>query len=671
MRRLLVGLASLTSFLAATAWAALPVPPDQVAYSGVLVDGGGVPLAGPVDLGARIYDAASGGSLVFKQSFTGVALTDGHYALNLGPTGAATDSPTDPLTTSLRTALTGDLAAGAGRFVEITVNSDPPLARVALVLVPYALRADHATTADVATNALDAQALGGLDSAALTEIFEHVSFDGGNPPNDDPSEGTGDADGDGFANFVDSNNDNDALSDSTEVSQGSNINLVTPTITTVTPSSGDASTTTPVTIAGTGFLPGATVSFGAQAVVPSSLTPTSLQAGAGPLAGVFGSQLVDVTVLNANGEDAMKLNGFTFIESAGAPGPVPVPFTILSTASPVSISVQGNDETLAYGSQHPTTGNAYAVDTIADLATVFDVSAAVTGRVPNALGWNASRVLHGFRANATTNQIQFLRDANANRLLESSEAVLLDGTVGTPNTRSPSLAFDGAGRPGGGYIRTGTATITAMAFHDRDGNGVFTGTNELVAVETAGSVQTLGDAQFDLSGRLAYVFYNSTLGAIRVAWDRSGDGDFADTVGTPELGSAAAIAVPSCLGASFDGSGRLGIVYVVSGNPVALYDWNGDTDFLDAGESSVLPGSGLPFGCDVTRSAASGRLVFVFNRSSELRMSVDTNDDNDFADAADFTLLSSSVSAPLSVGTNASGAVRVLAPQGVFLGPVR
>ena len=53
---------------ASSALAALPVPPDQVAYSGVLVDGGGVPLAGPVDLTARLYDAASGGTLIFKQS---------------------------------------------------------------------------------------------------------------------------------------------------------------------------------------------------------------------------------------------------------------------------------------------------------------------------------------------------------------------------------------------------------------------------------------------------------------------------------------------------------------------------------------------------------------------------------------------------------------------------
>src|SRR5262245_46239773 len=65
--------------------AAPPVPPDQISWSGVLVDGGGAPLAGAVDLTARLYDAPSGGTLLFVQSFPGVALSDGHYTIQLGP----------------------------------------------------------------------------------------------------------------------------------------------------------------------------------------------------------------------------------------------------------------------------------------------------------------------------------------------------------------------------------------------------------------------------------------------------------------------------------------------------------------------------------------------------------------------------------------------------------
>jgi hypothetical protein len=68
MPRLFFGLlaALLAIGSASPGHAAVPVPPDQVAYSDTLVDSGGVPLAGPLDLTARIYYAASSGTLIFK-----------------------------------------------------------------------------------------------------------------------------------------------------------------------------------------------------------------------------------------------------------------------------------------------------------------------------------------------------------------------------------------------------------------------------------------------------------------------------------------------------------------------------------------------------------------------------------------------------------------------------
>jgi hypothetical protein len=139
----------------------------------------------------------------------------------------------------------------------------------------------------------------------------------------------------------------------------------------------------------------------------------------------------------------------------------------------------------------------------------------------------------------------------------------------------------------------------------------------------------------------------------------------------PELTTAISTGVPSCLGAAFDATGRLAITYAFNGNPTVLYDWNADLDFGDAGENITPIGLGFTSGCDVTRSATSGRLVFAYNRNAELRIVADTNDDGDLADAAENTLLSTFSSGPFSITTNASGAVRILARQGVFLGPVR
>jgi len=295
--------------LGPAALAVVPVPPDQIAYSGVLDS------PGPVDLTARLYDAGSGGTLIFMQSFTGVALDDGHFTVNLGPTGAASDSPTNPLTTNLREALTGDLGAGAGRFVEITVNAEPPLARVQLMLVPYALRADQAATADVALRALDTQAVDGVDGSVVGQLFEAWNFDGG-PPSSDPREGTGDVDGDGQANFVDADNDNDGISDTNEVNGGTNINLVTPTIGSVSPTSGTDSQPTLVTITGTGFLPGLTAKFGAQTFNPDT-SPTSFQVTLAPQPA---GAVPDLLVTNPNGESALRARAFQFV---GTPPPVP------------------------------------------------------------------------------------------------------------------------------------------------------------------------------------------------------------------------------------------------------------------------------------------------------------------------------------------------------------
>jgi hypothetical protein len=273
---------------------------------------------------------------------------------------------------------------------------------------------------------------------------------------------------------------------------------------------------------------------------------------------------------------------------------------------------------------------------------------------------------------ASNNVIQLGRDANGDNFIASAEATAIESPGGTPFTRSPSLVFDGSGRPGGAYLRVVGGVATARAFHDRNGDGVFTGTNEAVTIEAvSGAGDALGEAAFDATGRLAYVYYDAGNARVRVAHDRSGDGDFDDSPGgVAELATLAPTGTPACLGASFDGAGRLAVVYGVGGNTTLAYDRNGDADFADAGETQVIAPSGVT-GCDLGASAATGRLVLVHNPGNDLRLLVDTNDDGDFADALEDVSLVSPAAAPFAVTTTASGLVRVLAPQGVVTGPAR
>jgi hypothetical protein len=427
-----------------------------------------------------------------------------------------------------------------------------------------------------------------------------------------------------------------------------------------------------VTVTGTGFESGLSAQFGAQLVSVSNLTATSFQADVGPDPGPY-PVVVDLLVANANGQVGGLGAAFNFFPPTGIA--VPLPFVLAGASLPVGIAAQG-EELLIYGTQK-SSQNTYAVDTLVDGTIAFDrVLNLNSSLAPSVISWNASRIVHALRGiGATTDRVQLFRDANGDEVLAASEAVTIESPGDNPRTHSPALAFDGSGRPGGGYLRVVGSSSTAVAFHDRDGNGVFTGPNEVVTIEpVGGSTAHLGDGAFDPSGRLGYVYYDSLNQWIRVAHDRSGDGDFDDSpAGVPELATAATTGLASlpCLDMSFDGSGRLAILYLIGGNPQLLYDLNGDSDFLDANESQALPGSGTSTGCDLGTSALSGRILAVHNPGDELRLLVDINDDGDFADPAEDAGLGSPISAPLAVTSTATGSVRALAPQGIVAGPVR
>ena len=95
----LLGLAAALG--APPAGAAPPLTPRVIPYQGVLLDDGGAPRTGPVDLTLRVYDAAAGGTLLYTQVLPAVPLTTACFSVTLGPTGSTSDVPVDPLTATL------------------------------------------------------------------------------------------------------------------------------------------------------------------------------------------------------------------------------------------------------------------------------------------------------------------------------------------------------------------------------------------------------------------------------------------------------------------------------------------------------------------------------------------------------------------------------------------
>jgi hypothetical protein len=617
------GAACAFALAADAASAAPPALPGQHSYQGVLLDDQGVPRTGNVDLTLRVYDAASGGALLYKQVFLGVPLDSGVFTVTFGPTGSATDTPANPLTTSLAAALAGDLSGtGPSRFLEVTVGSEGALARTQILSVPYALRSASAESADVAATALEASNVNGLPASVVSEIYEHTNLDGSGPGNTDPSEGQGDTDGDGAANFVDADNDGDGLSDSAEVGQGSDINLVTPVLTEVDPPTGLTTTASTVTVLGANFEPGLAVEFGSQNPTPQNLTPGSFQVTVGPAPA--GS--VDVQVTRLNGQTALLPDGFAFIVPQG-----------------VTLALAGGTPLAATGTQRLAISgiDQYAVDRDASGAPENPLLAfpdAQNGEL--AVAWDpATGAIMGIRCRfigLNTCNVEIARDTDADFDLADETAVFVEAitNVSTGRILSPSLVFDPAGRTVASYTKV-SPSFALMVAHDRDGDGLFTGTNERVPVASGISTVSRPEGAVDVSGRVGLAwFVAAASNELRFAWDRSGDGDFADTVGgNPEIGVIAALGVsPVCLGAGFAPDGDLAVVWDTgTSGPTLARDRNGDGDFADAGEIVSLSASPGTV-CDA-HGMDGHPLAVTHNAGGTLRLLVDRNDDEDFGDA--------------------------------------
>ena len=104
-----------------------------------------------------------------------------------------------------------------------------------------------------------------------------------------------------------------------------------PTVTSITPNSGTANGGTPVTITGTGFLAGATVSLGGTAATGVTVVnSTSITA----TTAAHTAATVSVVVTNTDAQSGTLANGYTYNTSTGGGGPVT--FVQLNAADPQS-----------------------------------------------------------------------------------------------------------------------------------------------------------------------------------------------------------------------------------------------------------------------------------------------------------------------------------------------
>ncbi len=250
---------------------AFSVIPGQVNFQGVLLDDNGQTVNTSVNFDFALFDAITGGSQLWSESQTAVPVTDGMYTVALGSV----------------VALSAEILNTSTVYLEISVEGEILSPRQRLLAVPYALKAE------------EAENVSGVSGIFVQQLFINQDWDGQAIANDDPLEGVDDVDGDGLANFIDPDNDNDGINDDLELSNGTAVNLVTPVISSIT--SGTAGTSYLETVTGSGFLAGLSVQVGPENPVPQNLTSTSfdISVGATQVAGT-----TSVTVTNPNAEVA-------------------------------------------------------------------------------------------------------------------------------------------------------------------------------------------------------------------------------------------------------------------------------------------------------------------------------------------------------------------------------
>lgn len=320
-------LAILAALLPGAATAAVP---GQVNYQGLLLDDLGAPINGSVAMTFDLFDALTAGTSLWSESHPSVTVTEGIYHVALGSV-----TPIDAAT-----------LAGGSVFLEISVDGETLAPRQQLLAVPYAVRAAVAETAE------SVPSIDGVPDEFVSQLFLHTNFDGG-PPNDDPREGFADTDNDGTLNFIDSDNDDDGLTDTVEVAQGSDINAVTPTIGGFAPPTADGFVTTAVTLSGTTFDPGVNVAFGSENPTAYDITPTSLKVDVGPQP----PGTVGVTVTHSNGESANATFDFFYFD----PIVTAVDPFIVDEMTATTLTVTGQNFvpglTVQIGTQTPTPTN--------------------------------------------------------------------------------------------------------------------------------------------------------------------------------------------------------------------------------------------------------------------------------------------------------------------------
>ncbi|MFH1390168.1 MAG: hypothetical protein ABIH56_05575 [Candidatus Margulisiibacteriota bacterium] len=151
-RGLMIGLVSLALISAVAA------VPSKMNFQGRLTDSGGNPITSAVEVVFSIYDASSGGTVLWTETISGITPDQGLINQELG----------------LATPITSGIFSGDTRYLAIKVGTDAEMTPgIPLATVPFAFRAA------VADSIVAGQVITSLASTGATPLRDAVTLSGG------------------------------------------------------------------------------------------------------------------------------------------------------------------------------------------------------------------------------------------------------------------------------------------------------------------------------------------------------------------------------------------------------------------------------------------------------------------------------------------------------------
>jgi hypothetical protein len=132
MTRMLFSMITLTTMLVPGLLAEVP---HMINYQGRIIDASGIPVDGSYSITFKIYNDPTAGTILWSESHSAVAVTDGLFHVDLG---------------SIVT-LGSDVLSSQPRWLGLTLDGNPELSpRTQILAVAFAYRAEHADTANYA-----------------------------------------------------------------------------------------------------------------------------------------------------------------------------------------------------------------------------------------------------------------------------------------------------------------------------------------------------------------------------------------------------------------------------------------------------------------------------------------------------------------------------------------